>query len=181
MGTGLVAWAAFTDQMAFFAWAVGLALIGNGLRTALAPRHASINYTLTLPVSRSRLIWTHQAASCAVAVIAAALTLAAQCVILLARGYNVPFIPLAVSIAFGTLFVIAWTAILGALTMVMHEIWAFLAASVLFVVSIRWIWLTVTALPAYGEFPWISVAALLSITALALAFSLSQSRQQEFG
>ena len=177
----LFVWAAFANQMAFFAWAVGLALMGNGLRTALATRHASISYTLTLPVSRSRLIWTHQAGSCAVAVIAAALTLAAQCVVLLARGYGVPFVPLAVSIAFGTLFVIAWTAILGALTMVMHEVWAFLAASALFLYSIQWIWVTVTAVPAYGEFPWISVAALLTITALALAFSLSQSRIQEFG
>lgn len=177
----LNAWSAFAGQMAFFAWVVSVCLTGNGLGTAYMPRHASISYTLTLPVSRDRLISTNLVSNCAAALIAAALTLAARCATLLLRGEDVPFIPLAMSIAFATLFIIAWIALLSALSMVMHhEGWAILVGVPLFVVSVRWNWVTVTALPAYGEFPWVSVAALLTIIVLALAFSLSQSRIQEF-
>ena len=177
----LNAWSAFAGQMAFFAWVVGVCLTGNGLGTAFMRRHASISYTLTLPVSRSRLISTHQALNCAAAFIAAALALAAQYATLWLRGEDVPFIPLAMSIAFATLFVIAWIAFLSALSMVMHDGWALVVAIPLFILSVRWIWVTVTAFPAYGEFPWISVAALLALITLALAFSLSMSRIQEFG
>ncbi len=174
-------WLRFTNQMAFFAWAVGVILMSNGLRTAFTPRHASISYTLTLPVSRRRLISTHFAGNCAAAVIAAALTLAARCATLWLRGDGIPFIPLAISIAFATLFVIGWIALLSALSMIMHEGWAVVASIAFLALSVRWTWVTVTALPAYGEFPWVSVAALLAISALALAFSLSRSREQEFG
>jgi hypothetical protein len=177
----LNAWVALAGQMSFFAWGVALCLMGNGLRTAFLPRHPSIGYTLTLPVSRRRLISTQQALSCASALIAAALTLAVRFAEMWLRGDRIPFIPLGVSIALATVFVIAWIALLSALSMVMHELWTLLAALPLFVISNRWIWVTVTALPAYGEFPWISVASLLMITASALAFSLIQSRIQEFG
>jgi hypothetical protein len=177
----LNAWSAFAGQMAFFAWVVGVCLTGNGVGTAFMRRHASVSYTLTLPVSRSRLISTHQASNCAAAFLAAVLALAAQCATLWLRGEDVPIIPLAMSIAFATLFVIAWIALLSALSMVMHEGWAILVGVPLFVVSVRWNWVTVTALPAYSEFPWVSVAALLAISTLALAFSLSMSRIQEFG
>ena len=107
--------------------------------------------------------------------------LAAQCGILLVQGRGIPLVPLAVSVAFGALFLIMWIAVLGALTMVMNEFWAMLASFPGYILSMRWVTSTATAFPAYGEFPWISVAALLIITALALAFSLSQSRIQEFG
>ena len=177
----LNAWIALAGQMSFFAWGVALCLMGNGLRTAFLPRHPSISYTLTLPVSRSRLISTHQALNCASALIAAALTLAVRFAAMWLRGDRIPFIPLAVSIAFATLFVITWNASLSALSMVMHELWTILVALLIFVVSDRWIWVTVTAFPAHGEFPWVSVAALFVITVLALAFSLNQSRIQEFG
>jgi len=177
----LSAWVALAGQMSFFTWAIALCLMGNGLRTAFLPRHPSISYTLTLPVSRSRLISTHQALNCASALIAAALTLAVRFAATWWSGDRIPFIPLGVSIALSTLFVIAWNTLLSALSMVMHELWTILVALPIFVISNRWIWVTVTALPAYGEFPWLSVAALLSITALALAFSLHQSREQEFG
>jgi hypothetical protein len=177
----LTVWAAFANQMSFFAWVVALCLVGNGLRTVFMPRHASINYTLTLPVSRSRLISTHQALNCAAALIAAGLTLGAQHVALWVRGETGAFIRSAVSIAFATLFVIAWISLLDAASVIIHELWAIFAAIPLFVISVRWVWVTVTALPAYGEFPWVSVAALLTISVLALVFSLSMTRIQEFG
>ena len=175
----LHAWVAFAGQMSFFAWAVALCLMGNGLRTA--PLHPSIGYTLTLPVSRSRLISTQLASNCACALIAAALTLAVRFAAMWWRGDHIPFVPLAVTIALATLFVIAWNAFLNALSLVINELWTILVALPIFLVSNRWIWVTVTSFTAYGEFPWISVAALLTITVLALAFWLIQSREQEFG
>jgi len=177
----LTIWTTFANQMAFYAWAVALCLMGSGLRTPFMRTHASINYTLSLPVSRGLLISIHHAGNCVAAFIAAALSLGAQCAMLWFRGKEVPFIPLAISISFATLFVIAWIAFLSALSMVMHELWAVFIGIPLFVASVRWNWVTVTALPAYGEFPWVSVAALLTITVLALAFTLNQGREQEFG
>jgi hypothetical protein len=177
----LNAWVALAGQMSFFTWAIALCLMGNGLRTAFLPRHPSISYTLTLPVSRSRLISTQQALNCASALIAAALTLAVRFAAMWLRGDRIPFVPLGVTIALATLFVIAWNTFLSALSMVIHELWSIVVTIPIFVASNRWIWGTVTAFPAYGEFPWLSVAALLTIIVLALAFSLSQSRIQEFG
>ncbi len=177
----LNAWVALAGQMSFFAWAVALCLMGNGLRTAFLPRHPSIGYTLTLPVSRSRLISTQQALNCASALIAAALTLAVRFAAMWLRGDRIPFVPLGVTIALATLFVIAWNAFLSALSLVIHELWTILVALPIFVASNRWIWVTVTSFTAYGEFPLVSVAALLTIIVLALAFSLTQSRKQEFG
>jgi hypothetical protein len=177
----LNAWVALAGQMSFFTWAIALCLMGNGLRTAFLPRHPSISYTLTLPVPRSRLISTQQALNCASALMAAALTLAVRFAAMWWRGDSIPFIPLGVSIAFATLFVIAWNTLLSALSMVIHELWTVLVALPIFVASNRWIWVTVTAFPAYGEFPWLSVAALLTITVLALAFLLIRIREQEFG
>jgi hypothetical protein len=177
----LLDWIAFSAQMSFFAWAAAFCLMGNGLRTAWLKRDASACYTLTLPVSRERLIWTHHAGGWIAALCAAALTLLAQCAILLSQGRGIPLVPLAVSAAFGAIFLIAWIAVLSALASVMHEFWALLLSLPGYLMSMRWVTSTATAFPAYGEFPWISMAALLTITALALAFSLSQSRVQEFG
>ena len=153
--------------------------MGFGLRGSSAT--ASACYTLTLPVSRQRLIWTHHAGGWIAALCAAALTLLGQCAILLVQGRGIPLVPLAVSAAFGAIFLIAWIAVMSALTSVMHELWAMMASFPGYIMSMRWMTSTATSFPAYGEVPWISVAALVVITALALAFSLSQSRIQEFG
>ena len=174
-------WITFTNTISFFAWTAGLCLMGNGLSTAWQRHHSSVNYTLTLPVSRQRLIGIYQFGNCVAGLGVTFLALASYCVVLLLQGHEVPIVPLGFSLAFGSLFVIAWMTILSGLTLVMHEVWAVLASSVLFLISIPWVRSTVTLLPAYGEFPWISVAALVTISVLALAFSLSVSREQEFG
>jgi hypothetical protein len=111
----------------------------------------------------------------------AVLALAAQCATLWLRGKDVPLIPLAISAAVATFFVIGWVALLSALSMVMHEFWAIVAGAPIFVASVHWTRVTVAVVPANGDFPWISVAALATISVLALAFSLSVSRTQEFG
>jgi hypothetical protein len=177
----LISWILFSEQMSFFAWTAAFCLIGNGLRTAWFKRDAAVSYTLTLPVSRERLIWTQQAGAWIAALGAAALTLAAQCTLLLVRGRGIPFVPLAVSAAVGAIFLIAWITVLSALTMVMHEYWVLLASLPGYLMSMRWVTSTATSFPAYGEVPWISVGALVALIALALAFSLSQGRIQEFG
>ncbi|MGH9648658.1 MAG: hypothetical protein ACRD4E_17785 [Bryobacteraceae bacterium] len=176
----LLDWIAFSAQMSLFAWAAAFSLMGTGLRSPWIKRDGSAYYTLTLPVSRQRLIWTNQASAWIAAVCAAALTLLAQCAVLLVLGRGIPLVPLAASAAVGALFLIAWITALSALSSVMHELWALLASLPAYIASMRWVTSTATAFPAYGEVPWISVAVLLSIIALSLAFSLSQSRIQEF-
>jgi hypothetical protein len=176
----LVSWILFSEQMSFFAWTAALCLMGNGLRTAWIRRDVSASFTLTLPVSRERLIWTQQAGGWIAALATVTLTLAAQYAILLVRGRGIPLLPLAVSAAIGAIFLIAWITVLSALTMVMHELWAMLATFPGYILSMRWVTSTAMSFPAYGEFPWLTVAALVTIMALALGFSLIQSRVQEF-
>ena len=177
----LLVWVAFAERLSFLAWVAAFCLIGNGLRTVWIKRDSSACYTLTLPVSRERLVWTHQAGSWIAALCASALMLAGQCAILRVQGRGIPFVPLAVSAAFGAIFLIAWITVLSALASVMHEFLALLGSLPVYLISMRWVTSTATSFPAYGEIPWISVAALLVITALAMAFSLTQSRIQEFG
>jgi hypothetical protein len=179
-GERLVSWILFSEQMSFFAWIAAFCLMGNAFRTAWVKRDATVSYTLTLPVSRQRLIWTQQAGAWIAALGAAALTLAAQCALLLVRGRGIPFVPLAVSVAVGAIFLLAWIAVLSALTTVVHGIWALLVSFPGYILSMRWVTSTAMSFPAYGEFPWVTVAALVTITALALGFSLIQSREQEF-
>jgi hypothetical protein len=176
----LLDWIAFSAQMSFFAWAAALCLMGNGLRTAWVKRDASASYMLTLPVSRERLIWTQQACGWIAALFASALTLLAQVGILVVQGRGIPLVPLTVAAAVGTVFLIAWIAVLSALSLVMHEIWALLVSFPGYLMSMRWVTSAATSFPAYGEVPWISMAALLTITTLAVAFSLIQSRELEF-
>jgi hypothetical protein len=177
----LISWMLFSQQMSLFAWTAAFFLLGNGLRTAWIKRDGSVSYTLTLPVSRDRLIWTQQACGWIAAIGVAALTLAAQCALLLVRGRGIPFVPLAESAAVGAIFLIAWITVLSALTMDVHEIWALLASFPGYIMSMRWVTSTATAFPAYGEFPWVSIAALVAISVLALAFSFNVGRTKEFG
>jgi hypothetical protein len=174
-------WIAFTSEISFFAWVASVCLMGNGISIAWQRRHPSVCFTLTLPISRQKVIWIYQSANCVAGIFVIFFAVAAYGVVLVLQGQEFPLFPLAISLAFGSLFVIAWTTILGGLTLVMHELWALVVSVPLFLISIPWVRSTVTLRPAYGEFPWISVAALLAITALALAFSLIQSREQEFG
>ncbi len=177
----LLDWIAFCAQMSFFAWAAAFCLMGSGLRTAWIKRDASASYTLTLPVSRERLIWTHHAGGGIAALCAAALMLLSQCAILLVQGRGIPLVPLAVSASIGAIFLFAWIAVLSALASVMHEFLALLVSFPVYLISMRWVTSTAASFPGYGKVPWISVAALVTISVLALAFSLSVSRTQEFG
>ena len=174
-------WITLTNAISFFAWVASVCFMSNGVFMPWQRHHASVNYTLTLPVSRQRLIAIYQFGNCVAALGVASLGMTSYCLALVKQGHEFPIVPLGISLAFGSLFVIAWMTILGGLTLVMHELWALLASIPLFLISIPWVRSTVTLLPAFGEFPWISVAALVTISVLALAFSLSVSREQEFG
>ena len=176
----LLDWLAFSAQMSLFAWAAAFSLMGSGLKSLWTRREGSTYYTLTLPVSRQRMIVTHQASAWIAALCAAAVALLAQCAVLLVMGRGIPLVPLAESAAVGALFLIAWIAVLSALASVMHEFWALLVSLPAYIASMRWVTSTATAYPAYGEFPWISVAVLLIMIALSIAFSLSQSRVGEY-
>ena len=111
---------------------------------------------------------------------AAIVALVAQCIALLVRGRDIPFLPLALSAAVGAIFLIAWIAVLGALTIVMHDVLAMLVSFPGYILTMRLVTSTATAYPAFGEVPWMALAALLVITVLALAFLVFQSREQEF-
>ncbi|MBZ5634121.1 MAG: hypothetical protein LAO55_13455 [Acidobacteriia bacterium] len=176
-----IVWEAFADKIGSLAWvAATFAFLGTGLRTAWLPRDLAVYYTLTLPVSRWRLIATYQGASCVGALLAFALMLATQCVVLLIQERSVPLVPLAISIAFAIPMLMAWTAVVGALALLTHEYWAMLMTVPILLLTVPITRHTVTAFSERGERPWIAVAALLAVTVLAFAFTLQHARIKEF-
>jgi len=176
----LFIWAAFTERIWILAWLSAFLFVGNGLRTALLPRDLSIYYMLGLPVSRGRLIWTRHAANLIAGILLLAMTWGVHCVVLWFQGRAVPFVPMAQSAAFTILILVAWIAVMAALSAVMYEIWAFLATLPLFIITQRPAWDLVTAFLARGEFPWTPAAALLAIAALSFAFMLHAESAREF-
>jgi hypothetical protein len=174
----LFVWATFAERIPVLAWVAAFCLAGSVF--GRPPRDLSVYYTLSLPVSRRRLIWTRQMAGFAVALLVSLLMLAVQCAILLFQGRDIPFSPLITSLAFGLPVLMAWIAVMGAVNLVMNEFWALLAVSPLLLLSLRFGFYTVTAFPARGDLPWDSMSALVAITALCVTFSISWGPNKEF-
>lgn len=137
-----------------------LALAGTGFDSLLLPSGAAVAYTLTLPVSRTRLICTRLAAALAATVLAGALLAAAGAAVLLARGHGIPLVPVAQSLALGAALAAALLAIVGALLTILGYRWTWLAYLALFMATI-WPISYIVAGPARGDAPWIPLILLV--------------------
>ena len=127
-------------------------------------------YTLTLPVSRTRLICTRLAAALAATALAGVLLSAAGAAILLAQGHAIPLVPVAQSLALGVPLAAALLAVVGALVTLLGYTWTWLAYLVLYLaamVPVNYI----VAGPARGDAPWISLIACLIVIPAAVAFT----------
>jgi hypothetical protein len=117
------AWGAHVATAALASIVLGLFLSGTGLRTnSLTPGHPSLAYTLTLPVSRGRLIVTRFAASAAAAVAIFGSMLAINAAVLWAAGWPVPLGDMARTTALATTVVLAVMATVGGPLTVWNEV-----------------------------------------------------------
>lgn len=176
----LSVWASVTRRICIGAWLLAFSLGGNGVYPMHLRRDGSVYYTLTLPTPRSRLLWTRQLAGCAASVVFLAGMVAAYSGVVWTMGGSVPVTALAASIAFAAPVLMTWTAVIGALFTMMNAYWTALAATVLFVASLAPTIDAVAAFPAEGEVPWLPLAGMLPITALALLFAIRKTGEREF-
>jgi ABC-type transport system involved in multi-copper enzyme maturation permease subunit len=173
----LFIWAALVQMILAFGPIVALVLTGNGISN-LGPA-TSAGYTLTLPISRFRLIWTRMVAGSLAAILMIALELAFAWALLLSQGRGLPVAPFALSAAFYAPTLVACTAVMGAL-LIIHQGAAIVGSLAMLVLSAELNRRTVTAMLARGEMPWVSLAALLAATALGFMGCVRASRVKDF-
>jgi hypothetical protein len=158
---------------------VGLFLGSTGLRSTFNPA-GSAAFTLTLPISRRRLIGTRLAATLAIGLGFEALWLTAHMAVLEARGVPVPYDPLLQSFAFGVPVSIAWVSVFAALMTFLSKFWWFVAGTVLAIAGAIPAQRLVTLWPLRGEMPWLELAGTLALSAIALVLTLRYGPEQEY-
>jgi hypothetical protein len=121
----VLVWAEFAGRILPFSLAACLALSGAGFRTFFMPV-APVVYTLTLPISRTRLIWTRLAAGLGVACVGATVLTAGGIVWFTMRGQTVPIAAVLQSLVLGVVLLAAMLAIMSAVVTALPTAWAFL-------------------------------------------------------
>ena len=179
IGDQVLVWAEFAGRIPFFIFVAALTLAGAGFDSLLQPAGATVAYTLTLPVSRIRLIWTRLAVALAATVLAGVLLSAGGAAVPLARGHGIPIVPVAQSLALGVPPAAALLAVMGALVTMLGYRWTWLAYLVLYpptLLSIGYI----VAGPARGDAPWLSLIACLIVIPAAVAFTVRVAWVNEY-
>ena len=179
IGDRVLVWAEFAGRTPFFIFAATLALAGAGFDSLLRPSGAAVAYTLTLPVSRTRLICTRLAAALAATVLAGVLLSAAGAAVLLARGQGIPLVPVAQSLALGVPLAAALLTVVGALVTLVGYPWSWLAYFVLYLAAMLPV-NYILALPARGDAPWLSLIACLIVIPAAVAFTVRVAWVNEY-
>lgn len=179
IGDEVLVWAEFAGRILPFTLMATLVLAGSGLRSLLSVFDTSAIYTLTLPISRTRLVWTRLVAALGATVLAGLLVSAASSAILLARGYSVPLVPVAQSFALGVVCVATSLAVVGALVTSMRY-WLALPTFMALFASTSMPISYIVAAPARGEAPWGLLAACVTITALAVTFTVNRASAREY-
>ena len=121
----VLVWAEFAGRILPFSLAASLALSGAGFRTFFMPV-APVVYMLTLPISRTRLVWTRLAAGLGVACAGATVLTAGGVIWFTMRGQSVPIAAVLQSLALGVVLLAAMLAIMSAVITALPTAWAFL-------------------------------------------------------
>jgi hypothetical protein len=180
IGDDVLVWSRFAGRILPLTFVAALVLAGNGVRGLMYPSDASASYTLTLPISRTRLVWTRLVAAVGAVALAGVLVSAAYAAVLVMLGQSVPLVPVVQSLALGVLCAATSLALGGAIVASVHHPWAWLFFfAAVFPPLIVPISYTVAA-PARGEVPWGPLAAGLAITALAVAITVYRTSAKEY-
>jgi hypothetical protein len=170
-------WAEFAGRILPFSLAASLALSGAGFRTFFMPI-APVVYTLTLPISRSRLIWTRFAAGLGVACVGAAVLTAAGVGWFTMRGQPVPIAQVLESLVLGVVVLAAMLAIMTAVITALPTVWAFLGILGMLAFAIPNSY--VVSAPARAEVPWLAVGGYVMALVTAMLFTQAYVRAREY-
>jgi hypothetical protein len=173
----VLVWAEFAGRILPFSPAASLALSGAGFRTFYMPV-APVVYTLTLPISRTRLIWTRLAAGLGVACVGATVLTVGGVVWFTMRGQTVPIAEVLQSLVLGVVVLAAMLAIMSAVITAVPTAWAFLG--ILGVVALAIPNSYVVSAPARGDVPWLAVGGYVIALVAAMLFTLSYVRTREY-
>jgi hypothetical protein len=184
IGTEVTVWARFAGRIPWLGFVAAWILAGNGVRGLFQvefPLNASAAYTLTLPVSRRRLVLTRFLAGLGTSVLVMGLVAGIDLIISIGRGEAVPLVPVADSLALGIVTIAALLALGGALAAAMPRSYVGppLVYLVLFLSSLVPIHY-IAAAPARGQVPWGLLAGCLALTGLALAVAVQQTGAREY-
>jgi hypothetical protein len=152
-------------------------LSGAGFRTFFMPV-APVVYTLTLPISRTRLIWTRLAAGLGVACVGATVLTAGGVVWFTMRGQTVPIAEVLQSLVLGVVLLAAMLAIMSAVITALPTAWAFLG--ILGVLALAIPNSYVVSAPARGDVPWLAVGGYVIALAAAMLFTLAYVKAREY-
>jgi hypothetical protein len=178
IGAGpVLVWAEFAGRILPFSLAASLALSGAGFRTLLMPV-APVVYTLTLPISRTRLIWTRLAAGLVVACAGATLVTAGGVVWFAMRGQAVPIAAVFQSMVLGVVVLAAMLAIMSAVVTALPTVWGFLGILGLLALAIPNSY--VVSAPARGDVPWLALGGYVMALVAAMLFTLWYVRAREY-
>lgn len=173
----VLVWAEFAGRILPFSLAASFALAGAGFRTFFMPV-APVVYTLTLPISRTRLIWTRLAAGLGVACVGATVLTAGGVVWFTMRGQTVPMAEVLQSLALGVVLLAAMLAIMSAVVTALPTAWAFLGILGLLALAIPNSY--VVSAPARGDVPWLAVGGYVIALVAAMLFTLAYVRTREY-
>jgi hypothetical protein len=152
-------------------------LAGAGFRTFFMPAAPAV-YTLTLPISRTRLILTRLAAGLVVAGVVAAVLTIGGAVWFMLLGHAVPAGPILQSLALGAVLLAAMLAIMSAVVTALPTAWAFLGILAILALAIPNSY--VVSAPARGDVPWLALTAYVVAGVTAVIFTLSYVSAREY-
>jgi hypothetical protein len=173
----VLVWAEFAGRILPFSLAASLTLAGAGFRTVFMPVAPAV-YTLTLPISRTRLIWTRLAASLGIACVGAVVLTAGGIVWFTLRGQTVPIAAVLQSLVLGVVLLAAMLAIMSAIVTALPTAWAFLGMLGLMALAIPNSY--VVSAPARGDVPWLAIGGYLIALVTAMLFTQSYVRAREY-
>ena len=173
----VLVWAEFAGRILPFCLAACLALSGAGFRTLFMPV-APMVYTLTLPISRSRLIWTRLAAGLGVACVGAMMLTAGGVLWFTMRGQTVPMAAVLQSLVLGVVVLAAMLAIVSAVVTALPTGWAFLGFLAVIALAVPNSY--VVSAPARAEVPWLALGGYVVALIAAVSFTLFYVRTREY-
>jgi hypothetical protein len=178
IGEGQVlVWAEYAVRILPFSLPSSLTLAGAGFGTYYMPV-ASNFYTLTLPISRARLLWTRLAAGLVVAFMEATVFTVAAYLWFTMRGQTVPVVEVLQSLALGLVLLAAMLAIMSAIITALPTPWGFLG--ILGVMGLAIPNSYVVSAPARGDVPWLMLGGYVVALIAAVLFTLRYVRTREY-
>jgi hypothetical protein len=176
-GDRILIWSEFAGRILPFSMAATLTLAGAGFRTLFMPVEPVV-YTLTLPISRSRLILTRLAAGLGVACAGAMLLVAGGAAWYMLRGEEIPLVAIVQSLALGVIVLAAMLAYMSAVVTMLPTVWGFLGFLAILALAIPNSY--VVSAPARGNVPWLALGAYVVAFVAAVMLTLFWVRTREY-